>query len=296
MVLWLHCHPGVVVSGASLQLSGSLFFSCSRWCIFLSCISVSIPSVTRATLYVPSARARPQVFLLPEKAASVKRLDAVLGKVNLPNWCFIVVRHGGNAHRGVYCLLPLRRIAADQTRFSRSRRLESSLHTIDPLRHFSYSLWLLSAGVAPLPPRSRKILDETVKTFAVFPSWMYLLDGDDNCMLSVPFSTSDLHFRCWQSANLPSDGCRSFHVTRLRIVVFSQRRMLSFLLCLDVLHTRCLLHDSRLLGLTLRPSAPVCRCHRDSLTRGRMALAQEAVRGPPPLSPCLVLHLMTCAR
>ena len=35
---------------------------------------------------------------------------------------------------------------------------------------------------------------------------------------------------------------------------------------------------SRLLGLTLRHSAPVCSCHRDSLTRWRLALAQEAAR------------------
>ena len=40
----------------------------------------------------------------------------------------------------------------------------------------------------------------------------------------------------------------------------------------------CLLDVSRLLGLILRPSAPVCCCHRDSLTRGRLALVQEAVR------------------
>ena len=40
----------------------------------------------------------------------------------------------------------------------------------------------------------------------------------------------------------------------------------------------CLLDASRLLGLTLRPSAPVCCCHRDSLTRGRLAIVQEAVR------------------
>ena len=53
--------------------------------------------------------------------------------------------------------------------------------------------------MAPLPPCSRTILDETVKTLVVFPSWLYLLDGEDNCMLSVPFSTSDLHFSCWQS-------------------------------------------------------------------------------------------------
>ena len=66
-----------------------------------------------ATLNVPSAKARLQVFLMPEKAASVKRLDAVLGQVYLHSWCFIVVRHGGQARRGVYCPLPLRRVAAD---------------------------------------------------------------------------------------------------------------------------------------------------------------------------------------
>ena len=51
---------------------------------------------------------------------------------------------------------------------------------------------LSSAGVAPLPPGFHKLLSETVTMFAVFPSWMYLLYGDDNCMLSVPFSTSHL--------------------------------------------------------------------------------------------------------
>ena len=74
---------------------------------------MSLPSITRATLYVPSARARPQVFIKPEKATSVKRLDVVLGKVHLPSWCFIVWRHGCNAHRSVYCLLFPRCVAAD---------------------------------------------------------------------------------------------------------------------------------------------------------------------------------------
>ena len=40
----------------------------------------------------------------------------------------------------------------------------------------------------------------------------------------------------------------------------------------------CLLVVSRLLGLTLRLFAPVCSCHRDSLTRWRLAIVQEAVR------------------
>ena len=86
-----------------------------------------------------------------------------------------------------------------RTPFSRSRRLESNLRTIDPVRHFSSSLGLSGAGVAPLPPCSRKPLDETVKTFAVFPSWLHLFDGEDKCILSVPLSTSDLHYSCWQS-------------------------------------------------------------------------------------------------
>ena len=115
-----------------------------------------------------------------------------------------------------------------------------------------------------------------------FPSWMYFLDGDDNCMLSVPFSTSDLHFNCWQSgANCHAMAVEVFCDAQLRTVVFSLRRMISFLFCLAVLPT-CLLHDSRLFGLALRPSAPVCCCHRVSWARGRLALVQEAVRCPPP--------------
>ena len=52
---------------------------------------------------------------------------------------------------------------------------------------------LSSAGVAPLPPGFHKLLSVTVTTFAVFLFWMYLLGGDDNCMLSVPSSTCDTH-------------------------------------------------------------------------------------------------------
>ena len=58
-------------------------------------------------------------------------------------------------------------------------------------------------------------------------------------------------------------------------------RMISFLSNLAVLPTSYLLHESRLLGLTLRPSAPVCCCHRLFRARGRLASAQEAVRCPP---------------
>ena len=35
------------------------------------------------------------------------------GKVHLPCWRFIVVRHDGNVHWDVYCILFLRWVAAD---------------------------------------------------------------------------------------------------------------------------------------------------------------------------------------
>ena len=61
---------------------------------------------------------------------------------------------------------------------------------------------LSSAGVAPLPPGFHKLLSVTVTAFAVFPSWMYLLGGDDDCMLSVPSTTCDFHISCWQGGDI----------------------------------------------------------------------------------------------
>ena len=92
-------------------------------------------------------------------------------------------------------------------------------------------------------------------------------------MLSVPLSTSDLHCSRCKSGGICkvlSTGaftlfCHDFHG-------FNEG-LLSFLSCPRV----CLLDVSRLLGLTLRPSAPVCCCHRDSLTRGKLAVVQDAV-------------------
>ena len=61
---------------------------------------------------------------------------------------------------------------------------------------------LSGAGMAPLPPGFHKLHSVTVTTFAVFLSWMYFLGGDDNCMLSVPSCTCDLHICCWQSGEI----------------------------------------------------------------------------------------------
>ena len=160
------------------------------------------------------------------------------------------------------------------------------------LRRISLSLGLKSAGV---PPCSRKLLDETVKTVAVFPSCLHLLGCDDNCMLSVPLSTSDLHNCRWPSGEICQVVSTRAFMLSCHVFLVSLKVCSSFFFCV-VLPTRCLLDVSRLLGLTLRPSAPVFCCHQDSLTRRRLAFEQEAVRVSSSHSPRLVLHVVACAR
>ena len=76
----------------------------------------------------------------------------------------------------------------------RCRRLDSTIRAVLLYGVLSPYLGFTRAGVAPLSPRFRKLLDETVKIFAVFPWCLQLLVFDDKCMLSVPSSTSDLHY------------------------------------------------------------------------------------------------------
>ena len=131
------------------------------------------------------------------------------------------------------------------------------------------------------------------------PCWCFfvvrLLDDKDNCTLSVPLSTSDLHYSCWQSCEI----CQVFSIGAFTLfchVFIVSRKIYSHplsLLCYCLAHAfsaRCF--------LSCRPdtasSAPVCCCHRDSLTRGRRAFALEAVRESPCLAPRLVLHVLAC--
>ena len=143
---------------------------------FLSCASVSICGFGKNGHHLPQGRhcvfLRPghdlRSYLLPENATSVKHIDAVLGKVNLPSWCFIVLRHGGHAHRRVYCLLLLRRVAAANTFFRVS--LVGILPTCYRLSVTLYLPWGSQVLLCTIVTMFSKILNETVKTFAVFPS------------------------------------------------------------------------------------------------------------------------------
>ena len=65
---------------------------------------------------------------------------------------------------------------------------------------------------------------------------------------------------------------------------------------LTVLPTRCLLDVSRLSGLTLRPSAPVCCCLPDFLGTWEAGIFAGSRVWSSSLSPRLVLHMMTCVR
>ena len=137
---------------------------------------------------------------------------------------------------------------------------------------------LSSAGVAPLPPSFHKLLSVTVTPFAVFPSWMYLLGGDDNCMFSEPSSTCDTRNCCWQrgeNCQAIADAAFTLVFPHCGLLPIEDDILFALPRYLPTCHLFC---DSRLLGLTLRHYAPVFRCHRVSWTRGRLALAQEAVR------------------
>ena len=135
--------------------------------------------------------------------------------------------------------------------------------------------------MATLSPGFHKLLSVTVTTYAVVPSCIFLLGGDDNCMLSVSFCSCDPRVSGWQGGDICQATVAAFLYVLLRtLILFIQMRMTSFLFCLLVLSTCYLLLDSRLFGLTLGPSAPVSCCHRVSWTRGRLAFAQEAVRCP----------------
>ena len=67
---------------------------------------------------------------------------------------------------------------------SRCRRLDSTMRAVLLSQVLFPHLGFTSAGVAPLTPRFHKLLDETVKTFAVCHSCLLLLGCDDNCILS----------------------------------------------------------------------------------------------------------------
>ena len=79
--------------------------------------------------------------------------------------------------------------------------------------------------------------------------------------------------------NLPGVVHWGFHVVLPRVPGIKEGLLAPFFPIMLLSWPRvCLLDVSRLLGLTLRPSAPVSCCHRDSLTRWRLASVQEAAR------------------
>ena len=136
-------------------------------------------------------------YIKPEKAASVMCLDAVLGKVHLPCWRFIVVPHDRGRRKDSVLQMSRHRHKSilPQTHFSRSRRLESSLHTSDPLRHFLIPGALKCWCATIVTPVLAISLTRQSGPLLFFPRGC----TEDNCMLSVPLSSSDLHKSCWQS-------------------------------------------------------------------------------------------------
>ena len=141
------------------------------------------------------------------------------------------------------------------------------------------------AGVALMPPRFRNIPDETVKALASCLVITTFSAVTTDASWLVPSSTNALTNSMWQSSEICevlSTGaftlfCHDVH--GFTETSHHSQDFLSFVTFVFVSCSRvCLLVVSRLLGLTLRPSAPVCCCHRASLTRWRLAFEQEAAR------------------
>ena len=155
-------------------------------------------------------------------------------------------------------------------------RLEFKMRAILPSKvlHLGFE----SAGVAPL--RFRKFLDETVKFIAFFPSCQRLLGCDDKCILSPLLSTSGLHYSRWQSGEICQVLSTGAFTLFCHVVHGFTEDFISFFVTFVLVSSSrvCLLDVLRLLGLTLRHFAPVCNCHRDSLTLWRLATVQEPVR------------------
>ena len=98
-----------------------------------------------------------------------------------------------------------------------------------------------SAGVSPLLPCSRKLLDETVKVLAVFPSHLLHLHCDDSCKKSVPLRTSDLHYSRWQSGEICQELSTGAFTLLCRVFIgFCEGLFLLFLVVLPTrLSARC---------------------------------------------------------
>ena len=103
-----------------------------------------------------------------------------------------------------------------------------------------------------------------------FVSCQHLLGRDDNCTKSVLSSNNDLNTSRWQSGEICQVLCTGAFTLLCHVL------LISFTLVLLSCSRVSLLDFSRLFGLTLRPLAPACSCHQNSLTRWRLALAQEA--------------------
>ena len=141
----------------------------------------------------------------------------------------------------------------------------SQVHVWHHCHHVFEIFWMKQSRPSPLCPRDN--------IFSIVTT---------NGLLSVPLSTSHLHYRRWQSGEIfqvLSTG--AFTVLCHVFNGIKEDLLSSFVTFVLVSCPRiCLLDVSCLLGLTLLHSAPVCCCHWDSLTRGRLAFEQEAVRGP----------------
>ena len=213
------------------------------------------------------------------------------------------MRHGCNAHRGVCCLLFARCVAAGlqplfhEHIFQGSRWLESSFYKQSTLcvsfpfpwdcqvlvwhhcHHVLSSSSTRQSRHLPFFPHSCTF--SMVMTIACCPC--HVVRGD-------------LHFSSWQSWRKIAKRWLlelSCYLATLCGFLQNAGALLYYLSCC-LAHVLC----ARCFPSVRSDTASIRSClfsHWDSLTRGRLSFAQEAVRGPPPFS-LFGSSLFGCAR
>ena len=143
------------------------------------------------------------------------------------------MRHGGHVHRDVFCSLfiwftaslslleiVLRWVPLRMRHLCTSILLSYAFLNVSPIgiqygsigsnnESLGSSLWAVpvaSCCHVQVWHHCRQVVSSCSATqsrpLPFSPSWMYLLGGEDTCMLSVPSGTCDFHIRCWQGGDV----------------------------------------------------------------------------------------------
>ena len=191
MFLWHHCHR-VVVFGASLQISVSHFHTFSCWSNFLSCVSVSMCGFGKNghdTLCSSGHGTTSVTFyqkMLRRCCASMLFWVNFTCPVGDSSSCAMVVMCTGAS--AVFC-------SSDESPPTYIHSSTNTFYKVSPVGiQFTYNgpseTFFLFPG-APIATMFSQAPTRDSQDICCFS--LVVVPSEDNCILSVPLSTSDLH-------------------------------------------------------------------------------------------------------